>query len=97
LFVPVFWISCGGGLLSFAVMAMLTGRRAFSVIGTSLAGAVAHNMGQLVSAAVLLDNTGIFYYLPWLLLWSMPMGLFTGFSARSAIKALSSGGINGRM
>jgi heptaprenyl diphosphate synthase len=97
LFVPVFWMSCGGGLLSFAVMALLSGRRMFSAVGVSLAGAAAHNTGQLLSAAFLLGNVGLFYYLPWLLLWSIPMGLFTGFSAWSAIRALNQGGIIDKM
>ena len=85
---PVFWISAGGGLLSFLVMALLSGRKPISVAGVSLAGAAAHNTGQLAAAAFLLGNTGVFYYLPWLLLWSIPMGLFTGLSAKQAISAL---------
>ena len=97
LLTPVFWISCGGGILSFCVMAMLHGRGHFSVVGISLAGAAAHNLGQIGIVYVLLGNAGIFYYLPWLLLWSVPMGLFTGFSARAAISALRKTGINGRM
>ncbi|MCL1804970.1 MAG: Gx transporter family protein [Clostridiales bacterium] len=95
--VPAFWLSCCGGLLSFVVMALFTGRRGLSVLGVSLAGAAAHNTGQLLAAAFLLGNRAIFYYLPWLLLWSLPMGLFTGFSARAAIQALSRGGINDKI
>ena len=95
--VPTFWLSCGGGLLSFFMMALLTGRPRVSVIGVSLVGAAAHNMGQLLAAAVLLGSTAIFYYAPWLLLWALPMGLFTGFSAGATIQALSRAGINDRI
>ena len=95
--VPAFWLSCGGGLLSFFVMALLNGRRGISVLGVSLAGAAAHNTGQVLAAAVLLSNSAIFYYMPWLLLWSLPMGLATGFSARAAIQALSRGGLNDKI
>ena len=94
---PVFWISCGGGALSFCVMAVLHGRRLISVIGVSLAGAASHNLGQLAVVYLLLDNGGVFYYLPWLLIWSIPMGLFTGYSAGSAISALRKTGISDKM
>lgn len=92
---PVFWISVGGGLCSYIAMALLTGRENLSVIGISLAGAASHNLGQLTAAALLLSGTGAFYYLPWLLLWSVPMGLLTGFSAKALIKALRNIGFDG--
>ena len=89
---PAFWISCGGGLLSFFVMALCYGRRLISIVGVSLAGAAAHNIGQLTAVSLLLGNHGAFYFLAWLLLWSIPMGLFTGFAARSAVLALRRAG-----
>ena len=92
---PSFWISAGGGLLSFGAMALLNGRREVSVIGVSLAGAAAHNLGQLLAVAALLASSSVFYYLPWLLLWSVPMGFLTGFSAKAAIKALRNIGFDG--
>ena len=85
---PVFWISCGGGLLSFLVMAVFRGQRLISIVGVSLAGAASHNIGQLIAVSFLFDNMGVFFFLPWLLLWSVPMGLFTGFAARLTISAL---------
>ena len=94
---PVFWISLGGGLFSFCVMALLVGRNSLSVVGISVAGAAAHNLGQLAVVSLLVANAGIFHYLPWLLLWALPMGLFTGLSAKSAIRALRNAGINGRI
>ena len=94
---PVFWISCSGGFLSFTVMALLSGRRWVSVVGVSQAGAAAHNIGQLLAVYVLLGHQGVFYYLPWLLLWSVPLGLFTGFSAKLGISALSKAGFDGKM
>ena len=39
--IPAFWLSCGGCLLSYVVMALFTGRRSVSVAGVSLAGAAA--------------------------------------------------------
>ncbi len=92
---PAFWISWGGGLVSFFIMAIFTGRKSVSIVGVSLAGAAAHHGGQLLMVALLLSNTGVFYYLPWLFLSAVPVGLFTGFSAKSVIQALSNSGING--
>ena len=94
---PAFWISCGGGLLSFLAMAALSGSGAVSVVGVSLAGAAAHNAGQLLVVALLLGSGGMAYYLPWLLLWSVPTGFFTGFSAQVAISALRKTGISGKL
>jgi heptaprenyl diphosphate synthase len=92
---PAFWISCAGGLLSFIAMAAFAGRRSITVIGASLAGAAAHNCGQLAMVSVLMNNAGICHYLPWMLIWSIPMGLFTGVSARLATAALVRTGIKG--
>lgn len=89
---PAFWISSGGGLLSFFVMAIGSGCRLISIVGVSLIGAAAHNIGQLIALSLLLSNVGVIYYLPWLLLWSVPTGLFTGFSARLVISALRGAG-----
>ena len=93
---PTFWISCGGGLLSFLAMAACYGRRHISIVGISLAGAAVHNMGQLIVVSFLMANRAIFYYLPWLLIWSVPMGLFTGLAAKSAIRALDGLGIHAK-
>ncbi|MCL2122126.1 MAG: Gx transporter family protein [Clostridiales bacterium] len=96
-FSPAFWIGFGASLLSFFVMAALYGIPYFSIVGVSLAGAATHNAGQLAIVWLLLNNPGIYYYLPMLLLWSIPMGLFTGFSAMWVISALSKAGINDKL
>ncbi|MCL2166019.1 MAG: Gx transporter family protein [Clostridiales bacterium] len=96
-FSPAFWIGFGASVLSFFVMAALYGIRHFSVVGVSLAGAASHNAGQLMIVWLILNNPGIYYYIPMLLLWSVPMGLFTGFSAMWVISALSKAGINDKL
>lgn len=63
-----------GGLLSFAVM-LLVKKTNLSVIGVSILGGTAHNIGQIAAAAVLMGTTKIAYYLPVLLI----AGLLTGF------------------
>ena len=63
-----------GGLLSFAVM-LLVKKTKLSVIGVSILGGTAHNIGQIAAAAVLMGTARIAYYLPVLLV----AGLLTGF------------------
>ena len=97
LLTPSFWISGSGAVLSFLVMAAASSFPKFSIVGVSLLGAVAHNIGQLLMVSLLMGSQAVFYYLPWLLIWAVPMGLLTGFSAKAAIKALSNTGLNGTM
>ena len=68
--------SLAGGLLSFALMLLIksvAGKR-LSPIGVSICGAVAHNIGQIIAAAILLDELRIAFYLPVL----GAVGAFTG-------------------
>ena len=65
-----------GALLSLTVMAGLKKWNLFSVTGVSIAGGVCHNIGQLAAAALIVENTRLFYYLPVLL----AAGALTGFA-----------------
>lgn len=70
-------LSLAGGLLSVAVM--LAGHRLLrlSHLLVSILGAVAHNIGQLMMAALLLRSAYAFYYLPVMLLAGLLMGWLT--------------------
>ena len=75
-------MSFAGGLLSLAVM--LCCRRLFSLGErlTSIAGAIAHNVGQLAMAGLLLRSVFAFYYLPVMILSGILMGMLTGLLLR---------------
>ena len=74
-----FFMSLVGSLLACIVMyAVNRYLRMFSVLGVSVCGAVAHNIGQLAVAAVLIDSTAVWYYLPYLILFAVFTGSFTG-------------------
>lgn len=91
LFSVGFFLSLAGAMLSLAVMGLLVRfLPAFSVIGVSIAGAAAHNTGQILLAAWLLETKHIFYYLPFLLLTGIPTGFFTG-SVSSYLKKYLAG------
>ena len=76
--------SLGGGLLAMLTMWLLTHGygRMFSTIGISLAGAAAHNIGQVFVAGLVLNEPLLLLtYLPPLLLTSLATGTLTGVAA----------------
>lgn len=77
-----FFLSLSGGIVSALVMAVMKRYvHNFSIIGISIAGAVSHNIGQLLTASFLIQTGYIFFYLPVLLLAALPTGLITGYIA----------------
>ena len=66
--------SIAGGLLSGAVMFLLKATGKFSIVTVSIAGGIAHNVGQICAAMVLLQTTALGWYL--LVLWVS--GLLSG-------------------
>ena len=66
--------SLAGGMLSGIVMIALKKTQKVSMTTVSVAGGVAHNVGQILVAMVVLETTAIVYYL--LILWIA--GVFAG-------------------
>ena len=56
-----------GSFLSLFVMAILKKTGKFSQISISVLGGIAHNIGQITFAAVIVQTAGVFYYLPFLI------------------------------
>ena len=73
--------SLAGGILSIVVMYLLYRTNKFSMVGVSMAGGVCHNLGQLMTAVVLLENTGILSYFPVLLFSGLITGILIGILA----------------
>ena len=85
--------SLAGGTLSCIVMAALYFgfRDHFSLLGISVAGAVFHNIGQLVVASLMYGTIGIlFTYLPILMVSSVITGNFNGLVSKYIIRFLNS-------
>ena len=80
--------SLSGGVLSLAVMALLKRAGGFSVIGISIAGGIAHNIGQLIVAMLVVETFRVAYYLPVLLLAGMLAGSVIGIAANEMLKRL---------
>ena len=91
---PGFMLGLTGAVSSTLMMALLFKHtKCFSMIGISMAGAAAHNMGQLLAACLILQNSALIYYLPVLLLTGIPTGIFTGVLLDSLIKQSLKAGI----
>ena len=82
--------SLAGGLLSLTVMVFLKKTEKFSVLGVSMAGAVFHNIGQLIMAAIVLESLSITYYLPVLMISGIVTGLLIGIVANEMLKRVRS-------
>ena len=94
-----FFLSFSGAVTATCLMAvllhfatLLRSFSGFSLLGISVAGAAAHNLGQLAMAALLIRHTGIFFYLPIMLLSSVPTGFLTGLLLIEVLKYLKSSG-----
>lgn len=57
----MFWFSVAGATLSFLVMAIMKRLKGFSMVGVSVAGGVAHNIGQIVVAMIVLSEAMLYY------------------------------------
>lgn len=85
-----FWYSVCGALFSSVVMSVAVRHfmPLFSLIGVSELGALAHNVGQLCVACIVLQNRAIFVYLPILTLVGLFTGFFVGLSANGLVPPL---------
>ncbi len=70
------------------VMIALRRGRGLSVYGVSIAGAAAHNIGQIGAAMIVLGGTAVLGYLPVLLGVSLLTGTLTGFVAGLLFRAM---------
>lgn len=87
LFSVNFFFSLAGALFSCISM-ILVKKTHLSMIGVSVVGSIFHSVGQILIAIVFLKNSNILYYLPWLLLFSIPTGLFIGYISKLLLSEL---------
>lgn len=74
------FMSLSGGVLSTLIVCLLFSlpKRPFGLAGISVAGAICHNLGQLLCSRVLMGTPAVWAYAPALLLLALPAGLLTG-------------------
>jgi heptaprenyl diphosphate synthase len=75
-----FFMGLAGGIASLVIMTFLKRwvPTPFSWIGLSVIGALCHNFGQLFVLYLSVPTVGIFAYLPWMIILSVPSGIVTG-------------------
>ena len=83
-----FMYSIAGGLLSLAVMILLKKLRFLSTVGVSVAGAVTHNLGQILMAMLLLDTSELSYYMVVLAITGTIAGISIGLCGALLIKRI---------
>ena len=86
LFSVTFFFSLGGSVFSVIMMNLFKKITKLSIIGISIIGSIFHSLGQIVIAIIFIKNINMVYYLPWLLLFSIPTGIITGIITKELLK-----------
>ena len=86
------FLSLCGGLLSLLVMWLLSFQPTWFIL--SVCGALAHNIGQLLGASVILSTAVSLYYAPVMLVLGLVMGMLTSVTLRAMLPALGRLGYN---
>ncbi len=84
-------LSLCGGILSICVIIVLTFifKKKISYMILSIAGAISHNIGQLIAIIIIMNNKYTAYYLPVLLIAGIIMGSITGILLKTLLPVLS--------
>lgn len=84
-------MSFSGAMLSWATMSLLYSfaKNSFSLIGHSLAGAIAHNIAQLFVASLILEEIATFSLFPLLMFFAVPTGIMVGLVSGFLIRSMA--------
>lgn len=85
LFQPASLMSLAGGIVAYLAMILIKHLPKFSIVSVSIGGALMHMVGQISMAIVVLDTPTLIYYLPYMILISIPTGIFTGLIGKKMI------------
>ena len=80
--------SLAGAVFSLVVMTFIKKTEKLHLISVSAAGGIAHNVGQFLVAAFVVENYRILYYFPVLFLVGMATGVLIGVAATGVLKRL---------
>jgi heptaprenyl diphosphate synthase len=85
LFGMTFFFSLSGALLSTITMYLAKRYTKLSIIGVSVIGAITHSIGQILIAIIMLKTINVIFYLPYILLLSIPTGIIVGMIAKNVL------------
>lgn len=88
LFSITFFFSLSGAILSIIAMS-LAKKTKLSIIGVSIVGSIFHSIGQIIVLYIYLNTINAFYYLPVILIVSIPTGILTGVITKELLKNIS--------
>ena len=77
-----------GGVVSMACMSLLSRAKGIHPVTVSMVGGVAHNVGQVGLAMVMLNTPKLMYYMAILMIVGLACGALTGVCANSVMKHL---------
>ncbi len=80
--------SFSGALFSITVMAVMKKSGKFSEIGVSVAGAIMHNIAQILVAVLIFSVTEILFYLPVLMISAVISGIFIGVAGAVTVRRI---------
>ena len=78
--------SLSGAVLSLLIMVLLKKSDRFSIVGVSVAGGISHNIGQIIMAIILMHNSVISYYLPFLIISGIVTGVVIGLGSAKIVE-----------
>ncbi len=70
--------SFAGGMLSWLLMVAAKRWKRFSMTGVSILGGIGHNIGQILVAMWVINNSVLLYYLPFLIISGLVTGAVIG-------------------
>lgn len=80
--------SLAGAVLSLLVMTLCMKLKIFGLLGTSILGAVSHNAGQIIMAAILMKSGNIMLYIPVLCISGTIAGICIGLAGAVLVRNL---------
>lgn len=84
----MFFISCGGVLLSTISIIIAKKWLRMPMISTSIISAIFHSIGQFIVVSFVVSSTALAPYIFLMLLLALPTGVFTGLVASEIVKRL---------
>jgi len=85
LFNSYFFFSLSGCIFSILAMYLSYKYLKLSVIGVSIMGSIFHSIGQILISILIIQMTQMIFYLPVVLIFSIPTGIITGFISKKII------------
>ena len=86
--VGLIYSGLGGGICALMIMLALKNSK-LSIFTISVLASLSHMVGQIAIAILVVKTTTLLYYLPYMMIISVPTGLVTGYLAKRIITDFS--------